>query len=77
MAILETADVLRGYLPEGLPLSVIGVVATVLIGIIYSVVTQERPLAGFPMAALDGKSPKKSWLFHGRETVAEAVKKVR
>lgn len=76
MAIVESLDAVRGMLPENIPLTLIGVGATVLIGIIYSVVAQERPLAGFPMASLDGKSPKKSWLFHGREVVAEAVKKV-
>ncbi|KAK7950883.1 cytochrome P450 [Apiospora aurea] len=61
--------------PDGLPLSLIGVVATVVIGIIYSILTKERPFAGFPLAAIQGQSPKKSWLFHGPQTLAEALAK--
>jgi hypothetical protein len=76
MSISAGLDVLRDALPEGLPLSIVGVVATVLIGIVYSYLSQERPLAGFPLATVEGKGPKKSWLFHGRQLVAEGVKKV-
>ncbi|KAK8055710.1 hypothetical protein PG993_000937 [Apiospora rasikravindrae] len=61
--------------PDGLPLSLVGIVATVVIGIIYSVLTKERPLAGFPLAAIEGQSPKKSWLFHGPQTLNEALAK--
>ncbi|KAK8088499.1 cytochrome P450 [Apiospora hydei] len=61
--------------PDGLPLSLVGVVATVVIGIIYSILTKERPFAGFPLAAIQGQSPKKSWLFHGPQTLAEALAK--
>ncbi|KAK6087007.1 cytochrome P450 [Seiridium cupressi] len=75
MSIFAGLDALRDALPEGLPLSLVGVVVTVLIGIVYSVITQERPLAGFPLASLDGKGPRKSWLFHGRQVVAEGVQK--
>lgn len=76
MSINASLDGLRNVLPEGLPLSLVGIAATILIGIIYSVMTQERPLAGFPLVSLDGKSPKKSWLFHGRDLVAEGIQKV-
>ncbi|KAI1849674.1 hypothetical protein JX265_008011 [Neoarthrinium moseri] len=75
MQILESLGTIRGALPEGLPLSVVGIAATVLIGVIYSIITQERPFAGFPLASIDGKSPKKSWLFHGRQVIAEAADK--
>ncbi|KAK6842934.1 ent-kaurene oxidase [Apiospora arundinis] len=62
-------------IPDGLPLSLVGVIATVVIGIIYSVLAKERPLAGFPLAAIQGQSPKKSWLFHGPQTITEALAK--
>ncbi|KAK7970137.1 hypothetical protein PG996_001428 [Apiospora saccharicola] len=62
-------------IPNGLPLSLVGIVATVVIGIIYSILAKERPLAGFPLAAIDGQSPKKSWIFHGPQTITEALAK--
>lgn len=76
MSISAGVDALRDALPENLPLSLLGIVATVLIGIVYSFITQERPLAGFPLATIDGKGPKKSWLFNGRQLVDEGLKKV-
>ncbi|KAI4595736.1 hypothetical protein KJ359_006727 [Pestalotiopsis sp. 9143b] len=76
MSISAGVDALRDALPENLPLSLVGIVATVLIGIVYSFITQERPLAGFPLATIDGKGPKKSWLFNGRQLVDEGLKKV-
>lgn len=63
-------------IPDGLPLSLVGVIATIVIGIVYSILAKERPLAGFPLAAIQGQSPKKSWLFHGHQTIAEALAKV-
>lgn len=63
-------------IPDGLPLSLVGVIATVVIGIIYGILAKERPLAGFPLAAIEGQSPKKSWLFHGPQTITEALAKV-
>lgn len=76
MSVSATLDALRDALPEGLPLSLVGIAATIIIGVLYSVVTQERPLAGFPLASLEGKGPKKSWLFHGRQLVSEGTQKV-
>lgn len=76
MSILTKFHALRDMLPSGLPVSVLGVIATVLIGVIYSIATQERALAGFPMATVEGKGPKKSWLWHGRQLVTEALQKV-
>ncbi|ETS75628.1 hypothetical protein PFICI_12572 [Pestalotiopsis fici W106-1] len=75
MSISAGLDALRDALPEDLPLSIVGIIATVLIGVVYSYISQERPLAGFPLATVEGKGPKKSWLFHGRQLVAEGVKK--
>ncbi|KAH7040188.1 cytochrome P450 [Microdochium trichocladiopsis] len=56
-------------LPEGIPVSLQAVLATIVLGTIYSVVTKDRPVAGIPIASLDGKTPRKSWLWHGRELV--------
>lgn len=56
-------------LPDGIPVSVQAVLATIVLGTIYSVVTKDRPFSGIPVISLDGKSPTKSWLWHGREVV--------
>lgn len=74
--IASTMEVGR-LIPEGLPWSIIGIVVTVVVGVIYTVVSRERPLAGFPLATLEGQSPKKSWLQHGRQTMLEALSKVQ
>lgn len=63
-------------IPEGLPWSMVGIVVTVIVGVVYTVVSREQPLAGFPMATLEGQSPRKSWLQHGRQTMLEALSKV-
>jgi hypothetical protein len=76
MSIVANFEAARGMLPAGLPVSLLGVIATVLIGVVYSIMTQERPLAGFPLASVEGQSPKKSWLFHGRRLVTESLEKV-
>jgi hypothetical protein len=76
MSIVTGLDAIRDALPEGLPLSLVGIAATIVIGILYSIITQERPLAGFPLASIDGMGPKKSWLFQGKQLVAEGSKKV-
>lgn len=73
--IASTMEVGR-LLPEGLPWSVIGIVVTVVVGVVYTVVSRERPLTGFPLATLEGQSPRKSWLQHGRQTMLEALNKV-
>ncbi|KAH8198925.1 hypothetical protein TruAng_006886 [Truncatella angustata] len=75
MSIVTGLDAIRDALPEGLPLSLVGIAATIVIGILYSIITQERPLAGFPLASIDGMGPKKSWLFQGKQLVAEGSKK--
>jgi hypothetical protein len=76
MSTIVNLDAIRGVLPSGLPVSVVGIIATILVGVVYSMLAQERPLAGFPLASVAGKSPRKSWLFHGRQLVTEALHKV-
>ncbi|KAI0123763.1 cytochrome P450 [Xylariales sp. AK1849] len=72
---IVSLDAVRKLLPQGLSLSLVGIVATVLIGVVYAAIAQEQPLAGFPLAAVRGRSPRKSWLFHGRQLVVEALEK--
>ncbi|ORY63215.1 cytochrome P450 [Pseudomassariella vexata] len=66
---------LTSLLPEELPVSVVGIIATVVIGIIYSVLMKERPLAGFPLVVVEGQTPRNSWLYHARRLIIEAQKK--
>jgi hypothetical protein len=73
MPTLPTWD-LPAILPKGLPLSLVGVVATIMLGIAYSVIAKERPLAGFPMYKKDGKDPKSSYLWHGRRDFLQAAR---
>ena len=64
------------YLPYGFPISLQVIAGTLLVGIIYSFVSKDRPLAGFPIITVDGLSPKSSWLYHGRRVLAEGVQQV-
>ncbi|KAL7624096.1 hypothetical protein AAE478_005653 [Parahypoxylon ruwenzoriense] len=68
-------EAIHRVLPEGLPVSLQVVIATLVLGVIYSLITADRPFAGFPVVALEGKSPKKSWLWHGRESIAEGLQR--
>ncbi|KAI0385624.1 cytochrome P450 [Hypomontagnella monticulosa] len=68
-------EALQRVLPEGLPVSIQVVLATLVVGVVYSLVTAERPFAGFPVITVDGKSPMKSWLWHGREAIAEGLRR--
>ena len=76
VSVTTNMDALRDALPNGLPLSVLSIVTTLLLGIVYTVLTQEKPLAGFPLASLEGKGPKKSWLWHGSQLIQEFSEKV-
>lgn len=67
---------LLSRLPEGIPVSVQAVLATIVLGTIYSVVTKDRPFSGIPLISLDGKSAKKSWLWNGREVIKAGQEKV-
>ena len=69
-------EALQRVLPTGLPVSIQVVAATLVLGIIYSIVTADRPFTGFPVVSLDGKSPVKSWMWQGKETLEEGMRKV-
>lgn len=75
MPLLSSPDTIGGVLPEGLPLSVVGIAATVLIGVIYTIISRERPLTGFPIVSLGGETPKKSWVSRGRELISHVGEK--
>lgn len=62
-------------LPDGLPVSIQVVIATLVLGVVWSLVTAERPFAGFPVITVDGQSPTKTWLWHGREAIAEGLRR--
>lgn len=69
-------DALQRLVPQGLPISLQVVAATLLLGLIYSLVTKDRPFAGFPIIALDGKSPKETYFHNGRRAIQEGVRRV-
>jgi len=66
----------RQLRPEGLSFSVLAILVTILSTLIYSILTRERPLSGFPLVAIKGKSPKESWLYHARQLIIEGTQKV-
>ncbi|KAI1086991.1 cytochrome P450 [Rostrohypoxylon terebratum] len=68
-------EAIRSVLPAGLPVSIQVIVATLVLGVIYSIVTADRPFAGFPVISLDGKSPTKSWMWQGKETLQEGFRR--
>ncbi|KAI0479144.1 cytochrome P450 [Xylariaceae sp. FL0804] len=68
-------EAVQRLMPEGLPVSLLLVVATIIVGVVYGIVTAERPLPGFPLVSVDGQSPKNSWMWHGRKTIAEGLEK--
>ncbi|KAI0151120.1 cytochrome P450 [Pestalotiopsis sp. NC0098] len=59
---------------ESIPEWVSVIAGVVLVGIIYSWFSQERPFAAYPLIAIDGKSPKQSWMHHARETLAKGLR---
>ncbi|KAI2463503.1 cytochrome P450 [Annulohypoxylon bovei var. microspora] len=68
-------EALHHVLPEGLPVSIQVVIVTLVLGVVYSLVTADRPFTGFPVLSVDGKTPQKSWMFHGKETLAEGLRR--
>lgn len=61
--------------PVSLQLIAFGLLVVLTITV-YSVLSAQKPLKGFPIAALPekGLSPKQSWLHAGRETITKALK---
>lgn len=70
-------EAIQRLIPEGLPVSIQVVVATLFLGLIYSLITAERPFAGFPVVTVNGQSPTKSWMWHGKEALDEGLQRVR
>ncbi|KAI1506360.1 cytochrome P450 [Biscogniauxia marginata] len=68
-------EALHRVLPEGLPVSLQVVAATIVLGVIYSLITADRPFTGIPVLHVDGESDRKSWMFNGHETLKEGLKR--
>ncbi|KAI4870598.1 cytochrome P450 [Hypoxylon rubiginosum] len=68
-------EAIQRLIPEGLPVSIQVVVATLFLGLIYSLITAERPFAGFPVVTVNGQSPTKSWMWHGKEALDEGLQR--
>ncbi|TGJ87222.1 hypothetical protein E0Z10_g1556 [Xylaria hypoxylon] len=67
-------EAIRNFVPEGLPVSVQVIGATILLGIVYSLFTKNRPWPSFPVVSVRGLSPRKSWMYHGHEVLDEGSK---
>ncbi|KAF7523222.1 hypothetical protein G7054_g11845 [Neopestalotiopsis clavispora] len=59
---------------ESNPVWVSVIAGIVLLGIVKHWLTQERPYAAYPVIAVDGKSPKQSWMQSGPETLAKGLR---
>ncbi|KAI8948489.1 cytochrome P450 [Xylaria longipes] len=67
-------ETIRNIAPEGLPVSVQVIGATILLSIAWSLFTKHRPWPAFPLIAVRGFGPRKSWMFHGSEVLNEGSK---
>jgi hypothetical protein len=75
-------DMLRSYRPaflDSVPISLQLIAVGLLVVFaftVYSLLTVERPLKGFPIATLPekGLSPKQAWCHAGHELLAKALK---
>ena len=63
-------------LPSGVPLSLQVILGTVVLGAIYSILTKDRPIKGFPIITIDGLGPKSSWVWHGRRVIMKGIEQV-
>ncbi|KAI1129820.1 cytochrome P450 [Nemania abortiva] len=68
-------EAIRNFMPQGLPSSLQVIGATIVLSIVYSLLTKDRPWSAFPLISVRGLSPRKSWLIHGNEVLAEGLKK--
>ncbi|KAJ2983042.1 hypothetical protein NUW58_g6322 [Xylaria curta] len=67
-------EAIRNLAPEGLPVSLQVVGATVLLGIIYSLFVKDKLWSGFPIITARGLGPRKSWMLHAGEVLKEGSK---
>ena len=71
------------YLPffdqNSIALSIPVVLLTLIVGLVVSTLSKERPWPGFDVISLDekGLSPKDSWITYGKEVLAKGRKHVR
>ncbi|KAI5925952.1 cytochrome P450 [Camillea tinctor] len=68
-------EALLRALPDGLPVSIQVVAATIIFGVIYSLITADRPFSGLPVLHIEGKGDRKAWMFSGREVLKEGLKR--
>ncbi|KAI1421730.1 cytochrome P450 [Xylaria sp. FL1777] len=66
---------IQNFVPEGLPVSVQVIGVSILISIVYSYFTKTRPWPTFPLISVRGLGPRKSWMSHSKEVLAEGMKK--
>lgn len=69
-------DVIRHLGSQPLMASLQVLCATIAVGFVYSYFTRDQPYPGFPIATIEGKGPKTSWLQHGKQTLNEGLQKV-
>lgn len=69
-------EAIQNILPKGLPVTVQIIIATILLSLVYSFLTKNRPWSNFPLIKVRGLGPRKSWLAHGDEVLTEGLKKV-
>ncbi|KAI0544219.1 cytochrome P450 [Xylaria curta] len=67
-------EAIRNIMPEGLPMSVQVIGATILLTIVWSLFTRYQPWPAFPLISVRGLAPRKSWMFHGSEVLNEGSK---
>ncbi|KAI1186380.1 cytochrome P450 [Nemania serpens] len=68
-------EAIQNILPKGLPVTVQIIIATILLSLVYSFLTKNRPWSNFPLIKVRGLGPRKSWLAHGDEVLTEGLKK--
>ncbi|KAI3323903.1 cytochrome P450 [Xylariaceae sp. AK1471] len=68
-------EAIQNLLPKGLPVSLLVIGATVLISIVYSFITKNRPHPDIPLISVRGLGPRKSWMSHSKEVLQEGFKK--
>lgn len=66
---------LDGY-PASLQVIAVALVAWVFFYLI-KIYRKDRPFPGFSVIALDGKSPKETWLLNGNKAITEGLRRVR
>ncbi|KAI0451879.1 cytochrome P450 [Xylaria acuta] len=67
-------EAIRKIVPEGLPMSVQVIGATILFSIVWVLFTKHRSWPAFPVITVRGFGPRKSWMFHASEVLSEGSK---